>query len=373
MLVNSSAVIDPGDVVHSGTAGDWQIFVLRGGSASHARAQADLAERGVQLSFGSLHPTQQLSEYSTSLFFALLNAENSCVGGFAVQLRAAPVPGHQIMRAEQFGESIPEAAASAVLDFFRDWIGKQKRILRVSIDLFSFDAARRRHLADLLGQRHFHRATHVNGYVETLVLDLTPTEAELFAQLHHSARRKIRQLDKHPVELRTIDDPIFGERMNQLLLETFTRTGGNIEARNWEERIRLSAAYPGQSRIVGLLRSDVEGADSLLAYAWGCRSGDAVFYSEAASTRDTGEQKIALAYGVMWDLIRWAKRAGAQLFDFGGVTRGSHGEDDSLGGISDFKRYFSQQIMEVREEWILDDHTMRARIAGALHRRLRGA
>ena len=372
MFVNSTAVIDPGDVVHSGAAGDWQIFVLRGGSASHARVQTELAERGVHLSFGSQHATQRLSEYSSSLFFAVLDADNRCVGGFAMQSRNAPLPGHLVMRAEQFGDSIPQEAAPSVLDFLRSWLGTQKKVLRASIDVFSFDDARRSRFAQLLMQRHFHRAKHVNGYVETLVLDLAPAEADLFGKLHHSARRKIRQIDKHALELRTIDDPMYAGRMNRLLLETFSRTGGDIESRNWEERIRLSNEHPDVSRIVGLFRTEAEGPNSLLAYAWGCRSGDAVFYSEAASTRETGEQKIALAYGVMWDLIRWAKRTGARVFDFGGVTRGSHGEDDSLGGISDFKRYFSQQIVEVRDEWILDDHTIRARVAGALHRRLRG-
>jgi hypothetical protein len=372
VLLNSP-VVAADDVIHSGRAGEWQVLILRGGSPSHARAESELNARGIQLAFGSREATQQLAEYSPSLFFALFNRDQSCVGGFAVQLRGAPVPGgHQLMRAEQFGSSMPLAAAGPLLDFFRGWMESQKKVLRVSIDLFSFDAAHRKMLAEALAQRRFRRARHINGYAETLVLDLAPTESDLFAGLHHSARRKIRQLDKHPIELRTIDDPVYSERMNALLLETFARTGGNIQERNWEERIRLSEAHPDVSRIVGLFRTDLSGPQSLLAYAWGCRSGESVFYSEAASTRETGEQKIALAYGVMWDLIRWARQSGAQLFDFGGVTRGSHGADDSLGGISDFKRYFSQQIREVREEWILDDHTMRARIVGALHRRLRG-
>jgi lipid II:glycine glycyltransferase (peptidoglycan interpeptide bridge formation enzyme) len=74
----------------------------------------------------------------------------------------------------------------------------------------------------------------------------------------------------------------------------------------------------------------------------------------------------------MWDLIVWAKRTGARLFDFGGITRGTHSDEDPLGGISDFKRYFSRQIVPVREEWVLNHHTRRAAVVAAVHRRLRG-
>jgi hypothetical protein len=361
------------DVVHSAASGEWQMVVVRGGSPSHANAEAELSARGVVLPFGSRVATQQLSDYAPGLFFAIQDAQGSTVGGFGATLRRAPVPGgHQLLRAEHFGAAVPLDAAAQILDLFNNWLAQQSKILRASIDLFSFDVAHRRHLAELLAQRGFQRAPRVNGYVETLLLDLAPSEETLFANLHHSARRKIRQLDKHPIELRTISDPLYASRMNRLLLETFARTGGQIEERDWGERIRLSNEHPDVSRIVGLFHKDVDDPDGLLAYAWGCYNGDSVFYSEAASTRDTGEQRIAVAYGVMWDLIKWAKRTGAKRFDFGGVTRGSHGGDDSLGGISDFKRYFSEDIVEVREEWIRNDHTLRARVVGAVHRRLRG-
>jgi lipid II:glycine glycyltransferase (peptidoglycan interpeptide bridge formation enzyme) len=172
--------------------------------------------------------------------------------------------------------------------------------------------------------------------------------------------------------MREVTQDVYAARMNELLQETFSRTGGHVPERDWSARIKLSADHPDISRIIGLFRTDVEGPESLIAYAWGCHSGDHVYYSEAASTRETGDIKVPMAYALMWDLILWSKRTGADWFDMGGVTRGTHEGDDPLGGISDFKRYFSKEIVRVREEWILDDHTWLASVAATIHKRLRG-
>ena len=49
-----------------------------------------------------------------------------------------------------------------------------------------------------------------------------------------------------------------------------------------------------------------------------------------------------------------SRRQDTAWFDFGGITAGSHGADDKLGGISDFKRYFSKEIVGVGQEWSLE-------------------
>ena len=350
-----------------------RVEILDGTGPDRERRETELLERRVALPFASRLATASLAEYAQSSFFTVLDNANQCVGGFAVQSRRAPlIVGHSLLRVEEFGESVPMSAMETAISGLVAWVKQNPRVLRLSIDLFSFDPERRRELGEAFARRGFRRMTHPNGYAETLITDLDKSEAELFALLHHSARRKIRAIEKHPIELRPVTDAVYSDRMNELLQQTFARTGGRVKERNWQERIELSQKHPNISRIVGLFRKDASGPDALLAYAWGCRSGDHVYYSEAASTRDTGEQRIALAYGVMWDLILWAKRTGARVFDFGGITRGSHGAEDRLGGISDFKRYFSQQLVPVREEWVLNQHTRRAAVVAAIHRRVRG-
>ena len=77
-----------------------------------------------------------------------------------------------------------------------------------------------------------------------------------------------------------------------------------------------------------------------------------------------GFGNLAIAYTPLWDLIAWAKRSGATWFDFGGVSeRAASSAHDPLGGISEFKRYFSAHIVEVGEQWILEPRRIRAMIA----------
>ena len=66
---------------------------------------------------------------------------------------------------------------------------------------------------------------------------------------------------------------------------------------------------------------------------------------------------------LFWDLIVWAKRIGASWFDLGGVTAGSVGSGDPVGGISDFKRLFSKQMIDVAEDWEFEPRPVPARLA----------
>jgi hypothetical protein len=134
---------------------------------------------------------------------------------------------------------------------------------------------------------------------------------------------------------------------------------------DWPAVLAATRADPGLSRVVGLFRTDVEGDAALLAYTWGRHHGDHAEYHVGASTRDPAI-RTPLAYPLMWELITWARRTGARWFDLGGVTAG--GGDDPLGGISDFKRYFSERVEEVGEEWELEPHAARAALARAIGR-----
>jgi hypothetical protein len=350
---------------------DWQIEIIRGDAPGRQRREQELLDAGVPVPFGSRAVVASLGNVP-SFFLTIHDSDGNSVGGVVVGSRPAPmIPGHSIYRVEQFGSSIPLEATDAAVSAMVEWVRSQRRVLRLSMDVFSFDEGRRLEFGRILASRGFRQPAHVNGYTDTLVIDLMGTEEDIFRALHHSARRKVRQIAKLPLTVRCIDDTDLGERMNTLLQETMARTGGRFVQRDWVERIALSRQYPDVSRIVGLFRTDVEGPDSLLAFAWGCHSSDHVYYSDAASTRDTGGLRAPLAYAPMWDLIAWARRTGARWFDLGGITHGTHEDEDPLGGISDFKRYFSQTVIRVRDEWILDTHSRRASLAAAVHNLIR--
>ena len=146
-----------------------------------------------------------------------------------------------------------------------------------------------------------------------------------------------------------------------------SRTGGEAAPAPWAERIALSAAIPDRSRLVGLFRAGEDGVDSLLAFAWGGCHGDFAHYDSAGSTRAT-DLKVALNYPLLWDLIQWAQQQGASWFDLGGVTLGTHDSADPLGGISDFKRWFSKELAAIGEDWVLYPHPGRSAIASGIRR-----
>ena len=120
--------------------------------------------------------------------------------------------------------------------------------------------------------------------------------------------------------------------------------------------------HPELARLVGIFRSDSGGPGSLLAFACALHHTDHVQYYTAASTRDEGV-KFPLTHGLIWDLVRWAKAHGAKSFDMGGVTAGNVASGDPLGGISDFKRFFSKTPVDAGEEWELEPRAASAKFA----------
>ncbi len=298
-----------------------------------------------------------------SYFFSIHGPNNDCCAGFATEVNySRALPGHLLLRVERFGAGLDEAMAECAIHAIM-CLARESRTLRINIEVFSPDTAHREMLLRVIQRHGFVRATRRRRYYRTISIDLSGDEASILASLSGSARRHIRAMAKHPVQLKPLD-PSSSARASQLHAETMSRTGGRLGKINWDKLIRFCIEHPDLCRLVGLYRTDVEGPDALLAFACGHFHGSYVHYDIAASTRNTG-LKIPLAYGPVWDLICWAKGNGASWFDFGGITQGHFSdEDDRLGGISDFKRHFSKTVIEVGDEWVLEPNKLRAKIAG---------
>ena len=99
-----------------------------------------------------------------------------------------------------------------------------------------------------------------------------------------------------------------------------------------------------------------------MAYAWSGLHGDFAGYDGGASARIPGVN-VGLSYPLLWDLMRWSKSLGAEWFDMGGVSLGGLHSDDPVGGISDFKRYFSKDIGTVGEDWTVEPHPSASMVA----------
>ena len=330
------------------------------------RCERDLSEAGVPLPLPHRSTWAQLLSSGRPWFVRVRDAGGTCCCGFALEVADSRVlPGHLLLRVERFSAALTSRAREAGLRALTEFARRYPRVLRVYLEVFSRDPAIREQVARTAMALGFRRQRWSRLYTATPVLDLTRPEPEILSSLHPTGRRHIRALDKKGFALRRVSDLSYGNRMDMLLTETMARTGGQPTKHDWVSMIEFSNRYPALSRLAGTFEPDVDTPEDLVAFAWGTAHGDHATYSTAASTRRTGS-KVPVGYGPMWDLIRWAKLNGCTWFDLGGITPEIAGNEDPLRGISDFKQFFSKEVVQVGEEWILEPNPVRGRLSRAL-------
>ncbi len=284
--------------------------------------------------------------------------------------RSRALPTHLVWRIERLRTADP-GAVGALFRFLAD-AARRARVLSVNVETFALPGEDGERVAAEAGAAGFGRVSEPRQYPETILIPLDASEDELFARLHATARRHVRAAAKQGLEIRAIGDDRWVSRMETLRTATYARTGGVPGRESLGHVVALARAHPTHARVLGLFRSGRSEDDALLAFVVGYDHGDHVEYATAASDRPT-DIRAPLGYALAWELIRWARARGVPWFDFGGVTRGSHGtSDDPRGGISDFKRYFSTNVVTVGAEWELRPHPASARVAGLVHRVARG-
>lgn len=349
------------------------VRILPPAHAERAAAEAALDAQGIALPLMYRAAAAGAYRIEAPDLLVVCSADGLPAAVLALVSRAAAgMPGHRTMYVPYLGAAVPEQLESRTLDALVAHVRRDARVLRLTAGIFTPDTAKADRLRAALTLRQFRVAPLQNAYTRTLRLGLGPDIEQVLAGLHSSARRNIRELSKRPVVLEPITDPALSERMEELTRETMLRTGGEFRPRDWRPVIELSQALPHRSRLVGIRRTDTAGPDALIGFSWGCHHGDHAVYADSASVRPT-DIRIAVAYPLLWDLIAWAKATGARWFDLGGVTLGGATDGDPLGGISDFKRFFSEDLITVGEEWQMAPHTLRAAAAQAVHRwRTRG-
>jgi hypothetical protein len=327
--------------------------------------ERDLQAQGVPIPLMHRRAWAEHGEHLYCLISAS-NPDGPCRAAFAVELsRTRAAPGHRIARVERLGASPDPPALRAALVGFTRMFSPLQRILRLELAMTSPDEAAREAIGAVLSRSGFSRLPEPRGYERTSIVDLAPDEDAILAGFHPTARRHIRAAGKRRVRLATITSTDRCDAMERLVAETRRRTSGRLPKRSMRGLVELARDQPELMRIVGLFAED---DDRLLAFAFGQFHGDHASYADAASTRDR-EHRFPLGYAPLWELMRWAKAQGASWFDLGGITAGTHDDDeDRLGGISDFKRYFRGQELSVGEEWIAEPHALRAAIASRVSR-----
>ena len=341
-----------------------QLELLAGGSPQHDAAEGELLARGIVPPLPHRAVWARFKPAAEFWFLLLRDAAGQVAGGFMLEVaKSRALPGHLLLLGERLGESLSPRRAGPAFSMLAELVRRDSRVLRLDIEVFSPDSCRRQQLGAALADAGFESEPLSRSYVDTLTADLPTSEAEHLAALSANTRRHVRAVLKNPVQIREIDNPALAPRLDTLMRETLERTGGVYRSEDWEWRIALSRAAPGQSRLVGLCRTDASDPESLLAFAWGCHHGGYAHYDAAASTRRT-DLRMSFSYALMWDLMCWARAHGARWFDFGGITEGNRdSSDDPVGGISDFKRHFGSVVQRVGERWSLEPSPLRSGVA----------
>lgn len=164
---------------------------------------------------------------------------------------------------------------------------------------------------------------------DTLVLDLSLSEADLLAQMAQKGRYNIKQAEKHGVVVTRVGAEALPE-FYEVLKETGTRDGFAVHKEAFYEAF---LGLPGEKAALYVARVKGELVGGLLATFCG-RTATYYFGASAGKHRET-----MAPYALQWFAICEAKRTGFKVYDFLGVAPEGE-EGHSLGGVTQFKTRF---------------------------------
>ncbi len=301
--------------------------------------------------------------------------EGNARAGVAIELTPTrALPGHSVARVRAFGEPYATPAGVALLSGAVQFAKRVPRVLRLCVELQCGDGSAKDLLKHRLTELGFRSCPPQRIPELTMAVSLEPDEERLLNSFNASTRHKIRKSFRHGVEIEDIRDSSYFDRLDQLLDETFSRTGGRIDRIDWGAVVEVCVSVPHRSRLIGAFIGSGRDPSNLMAFAWGTHHGDRAVYDVSASTRESGTN-LPLLYPIVWTLMTWAKGTGAKWFDLNGMTRESGDDVDRLESISRFKRGFGGKELSFGEEWIFEPNPMRARVAGlmsGIRRRIQG-
>jgi hypothetical protein len=361
-MLRNFPTVASGEPVSLGSFAGLRVLAVPGDSPLREQWETAVLEAGIPLTLPQRSAWDPVASAQQSCMIAATGPDGELRALCTARVYASrALPWHRVVRIERLGVA-PGEALAAIMWGVRSWAKEVPRVIRVHVEMYDASGVALPGAAAAAELAGFRRWNAPRIYGHTVTLDLAADEDVIFSGLHATGRRHIRSLDRHPVEVRIVASDFPPDILDGLLRETLERTGGVPARHDWAEILALSERRPELSRVVGLFRTDTPGPEGLLSFAWGCHHGDHAHYATAASTRRS-DLRIPMMYPLAWDLILWARRNGAGTFDFGGISMGRAGGDDPLGGISDFKRRFTDRVVAVGAEWVFEPSPWRARAA----------
>jgi lipid II:glycine glycyltransferase (peptidoglycan interpeptide bridge formation enzyme) len=187
-------------------------------------------------------------------------------------------------------------------------------------------------LPDYFPTRGWRASAEQIQFRNTLLVDLSPSEEELLANMKQKTRYNIRLAGRKGVAVRTAG-PADLDLLYTMYAETALRDGFAIRHREyyqdaWGAFIQEGLAQPFIAEVEG----DPVAAAILFHFA------DTALYMYGMSR--SIHRKLMPTYLIQWEMIRWAKQHGCQTYDFWGAPD-SLEKSDPMWGVYRFKSGFN--------------------------------
>jgi len=198
------------------------------------------------------------------------------------------------------------------------------------------DSQERNMLVRNLAAMHFQQVQVIQPG-RTILLDITPGEETLLANMKEKWRYNIRLARRKGVQVRLAETVEDVHNWYRLLQSTSIRDHFGIHALEYYLRAWQIFTQRNQAR---LFLADYNG--QLLAGIFvGLMSKQAIYLYGASSNE---QRQLMPNYLLQWEAIRWAKQAGAATYDFWGIPE-TDDQDEAMAGVYRFKSGWGGRIV----------------------------
>ncbi len=210
-------------------------------------------------------------------------------------------------------------------------IGRKRGYLYVAIQPYFFVNSEFAHVLEEEGFKS--REDHIL-YRHTVLIDLTPSEEEIFRHFKDSLRSEMRRAMKSGLEVRLNEGPPCVETFYLLYRGSYQRSRGAYQSKEYFEKVWKTLA-PKREAIfaIGYIQGK-PAAGALMGLVQGN-----MIYLCGGTTENKDLTWFRPNEGLHWELIQLAKKWGCKFYDLGGANPEPQ-EGSKSSGISHFKRKF---------------------------------
>lgn len=195
-------------------------------------------------------------------------------------------------------------------------------------------------IKDLLTEIGFEKARYNLQFKTTMIVDLSPSEEQLLANMKGKTRYNIRLAAKKGVEIVEDNSMAAREAFYELFKITAERDGFSLRPYEYYERLWRTMYAAGRAHLFFAMH-DGQRLAGIYIHTFGHK----YWYHLGASTNE--KRNLMPAYLLQWEVMRWANARGITYYDMVAIPNPEKlNEDDPMWGLYRFKAGFGGEIRE---------------------------